>query len=200
MRVVPPVPSPRFVAIFGYGAPPDPLQDDHLTVYLDAVTRSIGRPRQHDEIFLMGGCTNRTDLSEAEAMRRWFAQFEPTFLPHLVSEDTPITARESVWMFAQEYGEHGPEVELMIFCEYSRRWMIRMLVKRFLPGRKVWVRGIKFDEAALTRTHRLYQVGPRLAFEWLALRRPFFNQMHNELRARYIANARAETAAEQERA
>lgn len=191
--VPPPLPQ-RFIAILGYGAPADPLKDGHLEVYLETVVRIMRRPRQHDEIFLMGGCTNRTDLTEASAMRQWFDEYEPVYLPHLLLEDKPISARESIATLAERWDGYTTEVEFVIFCEYSRRWMIRLLCRRLLPGRDVTVVGIKFDDASLTRSHRLYQAGPRLLLEWAALHSAEANRVREQLRIWFIHEARRKAA------
>lgn len=177
------------VAIIGYGAPEDPKTDGNLMGYLDPITRFLRGHHGVTALYLLGGYTNRPDLSEAAAMHQWIQFHEARDIAEdIVLVETTRTARENIEALARlSYpGDH-----IIIFCEHSRRWIVRMLVRHFLRERSVRVVGIAFDEPSLTLRHRLHQAGPRLALEWIALHSGRMDRVRLDLRELHINRARA---------
>lgn len=186
------------VSINGYGAPRDPLTDPNLHRYLTQVFGwlDVYDPRVR-EVFLCGGCTNRRDLSEAEAMQRWVALHSPAWLDRVRLIDTTQSVRENIERFAMEM---SPQLQPVLFCEESRSRTVLWLARQFFRApRPVIVIGVPFDERSLRWTHRLLQVLVHAPIERLSLLWPWLDRWRMRERRARIGRERAaydqETAA-----
>jgi hypothetical protein len=115
-------------AINGLGAPEYPEDDKALSTYLRQALAFVDK-YSPNFIFLCGGCTNRPNLSEAEAMLRWFGCHAPHLLERIVLLEDSLTARQNV----EELNRHvGGGTSVVYFTEYSRRFEARILCACYL--------------------------------------------------------------------
>ncbi len=176
------------VYVNGYGAPFDPLTDGNLTRYLRCVVDWLDRHRdQVHKVVLCGGFTNRADLSEAEAMRRWIAKHAPQWVDSIWTIEDTLSVRENIQAFADLYLVRERAV---FFCERSRIWTVLCLARiKFKSPWIVTVIGVPFDAQALKMSHRLRQMVHGL-IEWVSLWWPWLDRQREERRHRNILRAR----------
>lgn len=176
------------VGVNGYGAPADPVNDPNLGRYLGFIANKcndwLDRPV---ELHLLGGNTNRQSLTEARSMEMWFEAHGLPGNVRIVRHDHTtdlrgncIALRNDTWA----------DDDIIYFCEESRRFVTRYLVRRYL-GPKAKVCDLGFDPASLRLSHRLMQRFPKLWMEWAAetLGGPF-EWLRRKLRARHIRKHR----------
>jgi hypothetical protein len=173
------------VYVNGYGTPRDPQTDGNLGRYLPTV-RDFARAHSRAAIFLCGGLTNRTDLSEAAAMAQWFALHAEDLMPRIKLLEDGVSPHQNVTAFAQIAGfKHA-----VLFCEESRTPTMRFLAWYHLHGSST-VTGVPFDKRSLTLRHRLVQWTSKLGLEVLATYFPPVDRLRKKLREQHIAKARA---------
>ena len=178
-----------YVFVNGYGVPEDPLTDSNLRRYLSQVMRSVDRVDDVipvTALYLCGGRTSRPDLSEAAAMRQWIVANAPEWRCRARLIEGSIDAQNSLRQFADMVPPGAP---VLVFCEYSRRHVMRALAARLLPGRDVSVLGIAFDRASLTPSNQLVQL-LRVPFEVLSLRVRLVDDLRANRRAAAVLRAR----------
>ncbi len=185
------IPGPIAVFINGYGAPADPAQDGNLSRYLNGVFAFI---REHDldarieAIYLCGGSTNRK-VTEARSMMRWIEVHEPGWVRRIRLVENSTTGRDNVIEFMMRSGADRYPI---LFCEYSRRFTVRMFAWHFLRRPRTVV-GLVYDENSLKPAHQLEQVFANLIVEFFSLYVPFVDKFRVARRKRHVE-------AEQERA
>lgn len=178
-----------YVYVNGYGAPADPLTDKNLQRYLSQVVRSVRRLDALVPItafYLCGGKTNRPDLSEAEAMRQWFLVNAWDLRDRIRLIDQSIDAQNSLRQFSEKVPRGAAAI---VFCEHSKRHVMRVLAVRLLPGRDVSVLGIKFDRASLAPSNKAVQL-LRVPFELLSTYVRFVDTIRANRRAAAVLRAR----------
>lgn len=178
-----------FVCVNCYGADKNPLRDPRTSMYLSAVVQHCAR--QHDreiELHLLGGPTNRRDMSEAEAAKLWIDAYgEICNVVHIQLHEGTLDLRGNLEAVRQ-YTWQGAEVHY--FCEYSRQPSVRALAKRILRGRRVTVIGVPYSKQDLSFRHRLVQLA-KLGLEMAAYVIGWpFEPTRKYLRNRHIAQAR----------
>lgn len=177
-----------YVFVNGYGAPLNPLEDDNFDQYLGNILKQLKEHCTYQciNLYLAGGYTNRTDMSEAEAMHEWFAKHQ---LPvhtviHLISKTD--TARENMREFQKVVGSDTP---VFVFCELSRKPTMEFFAKKFFKHYMVY--GVKFDAASLTLTNCLKQYTIKLWLEQLAWHSKTVDNLRKWLRKRQVTRSRA---------
>lgn len=178
------------VLVNGYGAPAHPEEDSQLNLYLRAVVVAMevmeDCGKSPDRIFLAGGRTNRTDLSEACAMRRWFAANASKWVERLVLIDDTRDGQGNLRRFAQYVSEDD---ETMVFCSLERHAVMAALARRILKSRHVGTMGITLDRRRFGLVANLTRHAG-VSFEVLALRFATVNALRVMLRNREIIRAR----------
>lgn len=177
------------VYVNGYGAPLDPLTDGNLTRYLQCVVDWLDRHRDKvNKVVLCGGFTNRTDLSEAEAMRCWIVRHAPQWTDSVWTIEETLSVRENIQAFAELYLVRERAV---FFCERSRLWTVLCLVRHwFKPPWVVTVIGVPFDARAMRIGHRLRQLFFHAPIEWVSLWWSWLDRWREERRHQNILRAR----------
>ncbi|MBI4098820.1 MAG: YdcF family protein [Candidatus Magasanikbacteria bacterium] len=174
------------VYVNGYGAPKDPLCDGNLDRYLGQVLKYLEAYRDTNvDLFLVGGYTNRLDMSEAEAMKGWLMN---RGLPSNVTIrliDTTDTARDNMVEFKKRVGD----VPVLIFCEFSRRPTMAFFAWKLFA--EATVHGVRFDERSLRLAHRIKQLTTKLWLEQLAWHSKTIDVLRKWLRKRHVDRARA---------
>ncbi len=163
---------PIALAVNGYGAPADPLTDPGLTGYLSAVLNYCHSfPHIQFQLHLLGGCTNRADMSEAAAMWEWLTRrpWPDNLDERVVMHKSPLDLRSDLESLREDLNMRGypPQQPVVYFCEASRRPAVEYLAVRMFRSR-IRVIGLNFDKQAMSLSHRIYQAGPKLWIEILA--------------------------------
>ena len=176
----------------GYGAT-DNLADGNYGRYLSSVIGYLRRTHPQDAIalYLSGGYTNRTDLTEAESMRRILEHqgiISGTDLT-ITRLETPYTAREGLQTLRERVGS---ATRVTIFCEYSRQWTMRFFARQLFA--RATVIGIPFDASSMKLAHRLKQIFFHLPLEAGAWHSAFIDRLRKQLRDRHVAKARSRSA------
>lgn len=170
----------------GYGATTD-TGDENYVRYLAEVLAATKGFNGTVQIHLYGGFTNRTDVSEAQCMKRCIQQMGGTlknaFL-HTAEETT--TARDNLEHF---FSVNGSDRHVIVFCEYTRRWQMMFLASRFTS--KYTVRGVRFDQRSLRWDQQLIQLA-HCALEIAAWYWPVADKLRVSLRDRKIKRLRGE--------
>ena len=171
----------------GYGATQN-LDDGNYTRYLGEIIRHINwQPQRQFTVYLCGGHTNRTDLTEAACMRNIWEHLGAPPNAALVLIENTTTARDNL----KEVGRHTADLHVTVFCEFSRMLTMEFLASRFFSRSTVF--GIPFDTASLLTANMLKQRGPKLFLEVLANYLPLFDHLRLALRKRHVAKARHKT-------
>lgn len=178
----------------GYGAPPYPEEDRSLARYLRAAVAAMDAAEDRGDhvgrVYLAGGNTNRRDLSEAEAMRRWFAAHDPRWLPRIRLVEGGWSAQENLRAFAGELRERESGDEAVaVFCAFSRVVVMRALSRRLLAGRETRMYPIPLLGESMGVRALAVQFA-RVPLEVLALRGGIAERVRRELRYRAILRAR----------
>lgn len=179
-----------FVCIMGYGAPQHPITDGNLFNYLGPALDHL-RIREDgpiETIFLCGGYTNRTDLSEAMAMEQWIDAHRPQWAPKIERIESTLSLEENIRESAREIPK---ESRVIIFCEASRELAVRFQAWHHMRSMKREVIGIPFDERSLTLAHRLKQFFVHLPIEMVSMYSERVHELKRRRRQRVIDQARA---------
>lgn len=178
----------KYIYVNGYGVPNDPLNDHNMHAYLMQVCRCIhAYGAKSTKLYLAGGFTNRTDLSEARAMLMWLKHNGSISGAEINLLEATTTARENMKYFRSLVGD----VPVIILCEYSRRPTMQFFADMLFSVNDV--RGVPFDKRSMSLAHRLKQWTTRLWLEKLAWHSSFFDALNRRLRARHVAQARLQT-------
>lgn len=180
------------LSVNGYGAPEDPINDGNLQRYLGGLFSTLDAHRlsgRIDVIYLCGGRTNRPDLSEAEALKRWIVHYEPRFTTRVHLLDTTISAKENVRAFAHEVANVG--LHPLLACEYSRWPTMEILARSFFMD-PVTVLPIKFDAKSLRPKHQLKQLLVHAPVEFLSLKSGMVDAWRHKRRMEVIDRAQRE--------
>jgi hypothetical protein len=171
----------------GYGAT-DNTDDRNYATYLSAVRNyawtTLGDGRH--TIYLCGGFTNRTDLTEAETMRRWFVKNPLPRNVEIVLVENTTDARGNI---CRVEALMESEEDIIIFCEYSRRRTMTFFARRLF--RHFEVRGVPFDQQSLRLEQQAKQLLLHLPLEALAWYLPPFDALRKKLHARHMRRARS---------
>lgn len=179
-------PQPHVLFVNGYGA--GDSRDQNMSRYLKAVHRHIMSLPGDDqiELYLCGGYTNRTDLSEAHAMANWFAGYGLPRRVQVILIENTCSARENI----EEFRRRAGNPPTTIFCEWSRRFKMRWLARRSL--RSVEVVGVPFDPRSLRLDRQLVEFGAAL-LEIAALHSIWAEELRRYFRQRRVQEARRES-------
>lgn len=189
----------QLIAVFinGYGAQTDPANHPGLTKYLNGVFAFI---REHDldvrieAIYLCGGSTNRK-MTEARSMMRWIEVHEPEWVRRIRLVEDSTTGRDNVIEFTLRSGADRYPI---LFCEYSRRFTVKMFAWHFLRRPRTVV-GLAFDEDSLKPAHQLKQLVFGLAVEFLSLHVPLVDKLRVAQRKRHVKAAQEQARQEDTR-
>lgn len=170
----------------GYGATQN-LHDSNYARYLGDIIRYINaRPQRQFMVYLCGGYTNRTDLTEAACMRNiWVHLGAPPNATLVLIEDT-TNARDNL----KDVRRYVAYAHVTVFCEFSRITTMEFLASRIFSGSTVI--GLPFDVASLLPANILKQLVPKFLLEVLAYHLPPFDYLRLALRKWHIAKARRE--------
>lgn len=176
------------ILVNGYGAPLEPLMDENLHRYLTEVVSILeGSEDGENALYLAGGYTNRSDLSEAAAMSAWLKARELPKGTVIFLIETSTTARGNLTRLKDLVGN----VPVTICCEYSRRLTMKFFAKKLFS--QSVIRGIKFDEDSLRLDHLISRYTIKHWLEVLAWHSRIVDRFRRWLRKRHIARARAAT-------
>jgi len=181
-KKVPIFPTVLYVNGYGAAGTDDGNYNRYLSNVLDLVK---SRPSYKFRVFLAGGLTNRTDLTEARAMLNWFeAKGKPDNAEFLMIEDT-TTAKDNMVAFRKLVGDEP----VAIFCEHSRRHTMRFFALSLFNQYKILP--VKFDAKSLRTKHRLQQVLLKTPLEILAWYWKPADNLRLKFRARHVVKVRA---------
>lgn len=147
------------VAINGYGIPAgNPADDQQYTRYLGRVVEmirsEIGNELDPDvwegyKAYLLGGATNRTDTTEANAMFTWLERhaFDIAVACRLVGETESLA--DNIVALAEQVSD-DESVKIWYFCESLHVRRVEYLLEHTLRYCRLTVIGINFDPAART--------------------------------------------------
>lgn len=176
------------IYVNGYGATHD-LDDPNYHRYLGELIRLL-RIQDHDEqitVYLCGGHTNRTDLTEARCMLNIIGRLGKPYGVDFVLIEESITTRDNL---AEVYKRVG-RIPLTVFCESTRRPTVRYLAKRLFP--EVQMMPVTFDGRSLSLVNRLKQRYLKLPLEVASVHSPAFDILRSYLHERHLAKCRAQT-------
>lgn len=143
------------VFINGYGAPQDILKDNNYAIYLSSIKTFLFEQTEIQRcgfnLYLAGGFTNRTDMSEAQAMFNWFEKNGfPENTQNVFVLEASTTARSNIEEMDRQI-EKDEFSETLFFCEYTRRFQTKFFVRNIFHNRKrdTRVLGVNFDKKSL---------------------------------------------------
>lgn len=172
------------VFVNGYGAPKDPLTDGNYERYLEQVLWFLNNQSGMIHLHLFGGFTNRTDLSEAAAMKLWFEHAGIPKSALVITHDRTTTARGNLIEFNRVVGD----VPVVIFCEASREKTMRFFAGKLFSSFSI--HGIPFDAKSLT-PEALVEQRWQYRLEYLAWYLPPVDVVCRIRRYRHVMRARA---------
>ena len=179
------------ISINGYGAERRPKHSFKLLRYLGQLLKLLHKHElmeRIDHIYLCGGYTNRTDMSEAESMRRWIAYHAPELIDRVHLIDTTTTVQDNVRAFSKAIA--GQDLHPVFVCEYSRWLTTFVLARSFMGSVPMSLVPIKFDAASLEVRHQLKQVLVNAPLEWLCLHSEVVDGWRRDVRRQAIRQAR----------
>lgn len=151
-------------AIFGYGVPRDMRRDENYGRYLalvfNAVFDAVQKHRDARPVIVFSGgstdCAPPFKRTEAEVMRRAFKKLMGrTSVANacrgwrLIVERQSISTLENLLHLRTTLQEHRLRYgRITIFCEYTRRYRLRVLAPKIFSGHVIRVVPIDFDQSA----------------------------------------------------
>jgi hypothetical protein len=205
------MPTSAKIYINGYGAPKDPVNDGNLSRYLGAVKSTVenfvesnskyGIPNSKYDftLYLAGGFTNRTDLSEARAMQMWFEHHGlPKNVRRVILIEESTTGRDNLVLFTQTIEDPPMTYLTLFFWEYSRRFQMEFLARHILAKMCTYHQayefiGVPFDARSMKLVNRAKEYLLKFPLLVLAWYFPFINKLVvRPIRERHIAKCRKE--------
>lgn len=180
-----------YILINGYGAPEDPVSDPNLNSYLWQAIGIIRRVAEGSQsnvtVILMGPTSNRTDLSEAEALKTWFDAHR-SLLPtnvEFVRVEGPdgCAARENLEFAREQFND----VPVVLLCEWTRQLYMRYFARRLYSTAQV--EGIPFDRNSF-RPRELFKRVAQTLLEIGACHFKWLDRIRKRKRAAHVAAAR----------
>lgn len=191
---------PSVFTVLGYGLPDDILQDESYNRYLSIVfntiyTATIAK-NNAATILLCGGNTDMKapyTRTESGEMLRFFQKFikdrqleDETSGWHFFLENRSVSTLENLLLGREQIKKHGikRQLELTIFCEYTRRTKVRFFARQIWPGQKIKLIAIDFetvprryiDPRVLERKEKI-----DMRFSAIALKNPQALKLHHRL-------------------